>query len=431
MSFAWKVLGFIIRAMEKQNTTINRNQWMDFLSSRLRAQISLENAQKAQTWAFGLLSFFMFGSALGATSTFNSTSFYFETKVLFLFLFHMVMILGIYLPALFLQKGQKPVARLLGIRDSVTLVFLGITMMFYSLVVLSLSFQVASQANQMELSAFALLSFWVHFTLAAVYTLGCVFSFSSFVFSPGTLVKFFEKSSKVFYVLFGFHIVLLLSFALSYSEMVPIGGSDFFEQFRAVGLFWIFIISSVFFVVRLFFEFSADPLAALELDVATGRLERSEDILTRFKNAFASSRLFSWCGLLSRILAERSHEIARFSHEAVSLVSPENPSEVDLRQVEDRYRRAEALSRKLERENQRFLVSILLFDLNEVERQRVEELRDQFSRELRNAKLELATIRKRIDEKLTVLKDRQMLPSFPKSTNTKAAETVNVPQAKV
>ena len=61
-------------------------------------------------------------------------------------------------------------------------------------------------------------------------------------------------------------------------------------------------------------------------------------------------------------------------------------------------------------------ISVTFLDLIEVESERVGRLHDQYSRECRNAKLELASIRKRIDEKLVALKnsylrERQELPA--------------------
>ena len=58
------------------------------------------------------------------------------------------------------------------------------------------------------------------------------------------------------------------------------------------------------------------------------------------------------------------------------------------------------------------MVASAFLSVNEIEREKIEALKDLFSRELRHAKLELAGVRKRIDDKLTRLKDSQ--PSAPR-----------------
>ena len=90
------------------------------------------------------------------------------------------------------------------------------------------------------------------------------------------------------------------------------------------------------------------------------------------------------------------------------MVEREKPTEMDLLQVDGRYKKADSLQRKFEREAQRFQLCLSLFDFNEAERERIEKLRDQFSRELRNSKLELASVRKRIDDKLVFIKNTHL-----------------------
>ena len=51
-------------------------------------------------------------------------------------------------------------------------------------------------------------------------------------------------------------------------------------------------------------------------------------------------------------------------------------------------------------------MGLWIFELNEVARAKVEELRELFSRELRNMKLEIVSVRKKIDEKLISLKSQ-------------------------
>ena len=136
-----------------------------------------------------------------------------------------------------------------------------------------------------------------------------------------------------------------------------------------------------------------------------GKIEHSEPILLRLKEAFVRPRLDRWTRQTSHALLSRAHEIAQFVHEALRLADLEKPSEMDLRQVEERHKRAEQIFKKLEKANQQFVVSVFFFELSDAEREKVETVRDLYSRELRNAKLELAGVRKHIDEKLVAIKD--------------------------
>ena len=152
---------------------------------------------------------------------------------------------------------------------------------------------------------------------------------------------------------------------------------------------------------------------AMEIACAIDALEHNEDILARFREVFIHPRLSFWVHKQSHRAASRSHEIAQYAHDALSLVSRDKPTELDLRQVEDRYRRADKMYKKLERDDNRFAFCSTLFDISEAEQEKIEELRDQFSRELRNAKLELASVRKKIDETLVSLKNIQIPQSVP------------------
>ena len=382
---------------------MEKNRWLDFLSSRVRSQISIENAEKAQNWGLLFLGFLGLGFALSAVSLLQRESFIYSTKILFLSFFHIVMILGFYIPGL-LQKGEKPLSKVLRLRDFSSLTLMALTVIFYSFVIFTLSWQTATAAASMKASAFFTFVTWTNFFFSLTYLGLSVFSFLSLLAFPQAIVKMSETGSKIQYVGLGLHAALLFLFAFGYGERTPIGSPEFFEQFRIAGLFWVFILSSVLFVSRLFSTSSVSSLTQLELEVASGRLTRSEDILSRLKEVFVSKRFDFWIKRISHNVASKAHEIANFTHEAVTIVSRDKPTEVDLRQVEDRYRRGEALYKKLEKQSHRFLVSLSLFDLSEVEREKAEELKDQFSRELRNAKLELAQVRKSIDEKLMTFK---------------------------
>lgn len=383
---------------------MEKNRWLEFLSSKLKSQISLENAERAQSWALAFLSLFAFGFALQSLNHPDGRSFIYPTKILFLILFHIILIVGFYLPN-FMQKGEKPLSRFLGICDFTSLTLTVCSLTFYSIVIFMLSRQTVSDAANMGMNGFFEFSAWCNLVLAAIYLSVGFFFFASLFFFPNALVKFFEKGGKSLYVFAGLHGALILLLGFGYSEIVPLGSASFFEQFRTASLFWVFILSSLVLIGRLQRGSSLKTLETLELEVASGKLERQEDILARFKEVFVPVRLSSWVHRLSHSVATKAHEIAQLSHDAVTMVTRDTPSELDLRQVEDRYRRADAIYKKLEKENQRFLLSVSFLESTEAEREKTEHLKDQFSRELRNAKLELASVRKRIDERLVAYKN--------------------------
>jgi hypothetical protein len=270
-----------------------------------------------------------------------------------------------------------------------------------------LSYQAATGLEEAGLSPFFGFVSWTNFLLSFFYLGSCLFYFAGLFFFPGALVKLAERSGKSAYVFLALHLAFFFLLGFGYSEISPIGSPGFFEHFRIAGLFWIFIGTSVLFLGKLLKESFVPALAVLELEVASGKLERSEEILGRLKGAFIFRRLSSWLDRLSRTVTAKAHEIAQLTHDAVALVSREKPTEIDLRLVEDRYRRADNVYKKLEKENQRFLLSLSLFETTESENEKINERKDQFSRELRNAKIELAGVRKRIDERLVALKNSQ------------------------
>ncbi len=391
---------------------MEKPRWLEFLSSRLRSQISIENAEKAQTWAFAFLSLVALGFALQSVGAAQGNPMQlYPAKVLFLILFHPVMILAFYLPGL-LQKEEKPGARLLNVKDFTSLTSVSLILAFYAAIVLVVSFQAAAGSPEMAPPPFLGVVAWINFIFSLFYLAACVFYFSALLWFPQALVKMLERSPKSAPVFLSLHTLFFLLLAFGYSELIPFGSAAFLEQFRTAGLFWIFIGASVFLIGKLLSESSIPALASLELEVASGQLERNEEVLERLKEAFVSKRLFLWVNRLSHRAATQAHEIAQLTHDAISVVGREKPTEIDLRLVEDRYRRADQVSNRLEKENQRFLLSASFFDSSDAEREKIEELRDLFSREMRNAKLELASIRKRIDERLVSLKNSQPLPQI-------------------
>ncbi len=389
------------------NRIMTKDNWITYLSSRLKSQISLENACKAQTWALALAGMTALSLALKAVGALSSPLPVFAVKTQFMILFHVVMIFGFYLPA-FLQKGEKIQARLLGVRDHTSLTLIAMILSFYAVVVMMVAQQAAAETGDLKLSGYFGFISGVNFTAALFYLGICASLAFGFLFTPALLVKAADKMSKLPQVLLAVHAALFFLTGAATTEIAPIGSARFFETFLSAAEFWIFITASVFLVSRLLGESQVPVLAALEFDVTSGKLERPDDILSRFRDAFVRRRLSFWILRLSHQVAARSHEIASYTHEAVRMVDREKPTEVDLLQVEGRYKKADSLQRRFEREAQRFQLCLSLFDFNEAERERIEKLRDQFSRELRNAKLELASVRKRIDDKLVLIKNSQM-----------------------
>lgn len=390
---------------------MEKDEWLEFLSARLRSQMAFETSHRAETWALALISLFTFSAAVHGASELNANAsaprfFLFTTKVLFLALGHLFMLLGIYLPSI-LQHGKISVAAGLGVRDFTSLVLISLVLTFDAVVLFTLSSQLVFGAREADTSNFFLFTSWINFFFWTGYFAAAVAGFASLIFFPNFLVKAFERLPKITYFLFGFHIALFLLMILAYSEIVPLAGLSFLNELRMAGLFWIFMASSLPFLAKLLQEPVVPSLAGLELDIASGRLERHEDILARFESAFVLRRLFQWIRHTSNSLETKTHEILRFAHDAATLADRDKPTELDLRQVEERYRKAEQGIRRLEKESQRFILSTSLFHLSSAERLRVEAVKDQFSRQLRHTRLEVAGVRKKIDDKLIRLKNSE------------------------
>lgn len=387
----------------------NKN-WLAFLTNKLRSQIALETADQVQSWAFALAGVLALGIGFQAVALQAGNTFLISTKILFMILTHLSILFCFYLPAL-LEKGEKSVSRLLGIRNLTGLVFNAFALTFLAAVVSMLSFQVMKAVSDSRTSSFFNVVAWVNFALSAVYLAGgLLFCLGLFLF-PQVMNRLSEKKNKALIVFLSFHAALALLLGLGYAESVSLGSTVFFEQFRIAGVFLIGLGCFLFFVGRSLKESAVNGLSNLEFEVASGRLESSDVILARYKEVFVSRRLSSWLKALSGRLIFQAQEIAGHTQEALSTVSQGKPSEMDLRKVEDRYKKADQGYKRLEKYNQRFLVCVSFFDLTEAEREHVEGLKDLFSRHLRHAKLELASVRKRIDEKLTALKHE--LPALP------------------
>lgn len=403
--------------------------WLGFVSSRLSSQIAFENARKARLWALALLGFFSLGFALNALGRVEDRMLGFNTKVIFLIVFHPLVLLGHYLPSL-LQKGEKPLARFFSVRDFFSLTLISSMACALVTLLMVLSFQVTGEMANLGLSGFFAFAAWANALTSLFYFCSALYYVAGLMWFPGALIKLSERSTKAAYFFLGHHGIVMLLQMLTYPEAAALAGSGFFEPLRIAGLFWISCLSLIVLFGKILNESAVPALSNLELDIASGKLTAAEPILSRIKETFVLKRLVRWIGRISSDSASKAQEIARCSIEAVGLVDRDKPSELDLRQVEDRTKRAEQFYKKLEKGNQRFLVSLSFFDLGEIEREKTEELKDQFSRELRNAKLELASTRKKIDDKLVALKNTPSAFSLPPARSTSASEpTETVPTA--
>lgn len=411
---------------------MDSNRWLEFISSKIRSQISYENARKAENWAVALLAGLSLAGAFGAVGAQeDGSTVLFGSKVLFVIFFHAFMTLGVFLPAV-LQKGQKPFSRLTGIRDYTSLLVISLIVTFYAGITVCVSWQAAfGKMGYTELSNFFKFVLGVNIIPAAFYFVSAILGFWGLAAFPAAFQKYLDgiiKGTKVFLAV---HTAFLFLVFMAYTEVAAVGSPSFFQHLHIAGLFWVSMACSLFLAGRLLQPSFVQTLSGLELEIASSRFERPELILSRYKELFISKRLDLWIRRSSRQLSERAHEIASNSHDAVTFVSREKPSEIDLRQVEERYRRAETHARKLEREYNRFLLNYSLWVLNEVEQHRADELRDQFSKESRNAKLEIASVRKRIDECLIALRPLMMQQqaaaalSAPAASAPKAAEVVS------
>lgn len=385
---------------------MDKNNWLAFLSSKIKSQISQEAVEKAQNWAVALLGFMALGFAFGALSASQAANpmIVQGSKVLFLFFFHIYALAAFYIPAL-LQKGQKPVSRFLQTRDSISLITVASVLAIHSLVAAVLSSQTGATTLDFMPTGFQKFTASLNLIVTGVYAGGFLFYLLSLTAFPSALIKMIERTNKGGYVGIAIHSLMIFLTAVSYAGTSKIGSPESFEEFRIAGLFWIFIAASIALAGRVLRESALPALSALELDLISGKLERMELVVPRFKDAFVGSRFDAWLRGYAREVAQKASEIAKYSKDAEALVGVEKPSELDLRQVEDRYRRAESLYKQIEKFHQRFMTSMVAFYLSEVETEKAALVRDQFSRELRNAKLELATIRKRIDERLVTLKN--------------------------
>jgi hypothetical protein len=374
------------------------NSWLGLLSSKIRAQIALDNARKAETWALLILSFVCLGFALDGLRPIGSGTYIFSAKILFLAAFHVLLLVAVYLPSL-LQKREKTWTSFFGIKDVTGLGFIGGLFLFQLLVVASLAFQAASGAgNFVEWSAFSGFLLWVNFLFSAVLLATLAwYALTVFVFT-GMKSRGFWPGKKVFFTFLGFHGILPVLLLFGYADIVALGSVPFFEQFRVGAFFWGALGSWVLLAVKALRQSPLPGLQNLELETASGNARGEAEILARLQDALISERFAAWLGAEQASFAAVAAQMVQSTREAVGGVTRKSLAETDIRRVEENYKKAESLSRKLEKRYQRFLLLLPFLDLTPREAERAASLRDLFSRDLRHSKLELAAIRRGLDE---------------------------------
>lgn len=374
------------------------NSWIELLSSKIRAQIALDNARKAETWALLILSFACLGFALDGLRPIGSGTYIFSAKILFLAAFHFILLAAVYLPAL-LQKREKAWASFFGIKDVTGLGFIGGLVLFQLAVVNSLAFQAASGAgNFVDGSAFSAFLLWVNFLFTGTLLATLAWCVLAACFFTGLKSRGFWPGKKVFFTFLGFHVLLPVLLLFGYADVVALGSVPFFEQFRVVAFFWGALGAWLLLAAKALRQSPLNAFQDLELETASGNARGDAEILTRLQDALVSERFAAWLGAEQASFAAVAGQMVQSTREAVNGVTRKTLAETDIRKVEDHYKKAESLSRKLEKKYQRFLLLISFLDLNPRETERAASLRDLFSRDLRHSKLELATIRRGLDE---------------------------------
>lgn len=383
---------------------MEKSEWLHFFNTRRQSQISADTSARLQGWGLILLSLATFSYAFTALKNAGSYSFIVEAKVLFLTVFHLLAVITVWLPSI-VEKDAKPLARTLQIHDSASSVFNGITILLVLFIANTLSFQLFKDISHGEKEAFFHLVLVFNAVLTAGYLTAAAIAGILYFSAPQTLLKMGSKGSALIKTLAVTQGILFLLLGFNYLQGVALGSAVFFEEFALVSALWIGLTGLILFVARLQQESPLEEISALEMDITSGKLSDDGDILVRYKEVFTSRRLRLWVSRLHHTTAQKAEEIAAYCREALQTVAADTPTEFDLRKVEDNYRRADFSYQKLEKENIRYQLLTGLFDSSESELNRIHSLQDFYSRQLRNSKLELASVRKKIDEKLVQLKN--------------------------
>ncbi len=408
---------------------MQKDSWLPFISEKIRAQISIENGRRVQTWAFGILALFALTNLVAGLINIPGKAFLIMTQVLFVAAFHLILSFGIYLPE-HLQKGEKYLSRAFGIRDFTSLIFMSLVLAFVVYIVFNASYAIIHDGEELRASAVLAVANWLNVIAAGLYLGGFALYLGGLLFLPRFLTRVIDQLGKQPLIFMITHGVLFLLTWSGYSQVVEIGSGTFFEQVKLVTLFWVFSTSFVFWVSRLLQESPLQALSSLEMDAASGKLDRSDDLLEQFQQAFISRRFNHWLERLSQQLGKVADEITLRLQDCIAVVNQSKPTEAQLGWMEDRYRKAVAKSSQLERRQQKFLLALSFLNLLDVEREKVETLKDQFSKETRHAKLELAGVRKKIDEKLQTLKESER-SAVAATVATASAPASSVPTEKV
>lgn len=376
--------------------------WVGYLAERVRAEERAEWVRKLECWGLFALALFSFTTA---AKLFLEQRSEIPVELFSLFLFHAVMFFALYLPGR-IEKERRVLSETLQIVDysSFSFVWIGITA--YLILIAKMSFAVVSQYESEQ--ALSSIFLWANAVISWGY---CILSFLvgiGFWMIPALLTKLNAISGRLSSVLFYTHLVIGVGLGWISLAVSQMGTASFFGEFLVAVLAWIFVASSLLLISKAFQKSRLESLRRLQSEMMVKALAKPEEWPARFQEASVSPRISASAKSISQDVLKKSHQMANYVQEALSVVSSEKPSEIDLIRVEDRYRKAEHLSRRLEKDHQRFVIAANLFCLGEAEQAKLDKLQDLFLREIRNSKLELASVRKKIDERLMLFKAQSM-----------------------
>lgn len=379
--------------------------WIGYLAERVRAEERIEWVRKLECWGLFAVMAFSFTTA---AKLFLEQRSEIPVELFSLFLFHTVVFFAIYLPGR-IERERRVLSETLQIvgYSSFSFVWIGITA--YLILIAKASSSVASEYQSEQ--ALANIFLWGNAVIAWGY---CILSFLvglGFWAFPTFLTKLNTISGRLSSVLFYIHLALGAGLGWISLSVSPLGTASFFGEFLVAALAWVFVASSLLFISKAFQKSRLESLRRLQSEMMVKPLAKPEEWPARLQEASVSPAIAASAKTISQDILKKSHQMANYIQEALSVVSSEKPSEIDLIRVEDRYRKAEHLSRKLEKDHERFVIAASLFCLGEAEQAKLDKLQDLFLREIRNSKLELASVRKKIDERLMAFKSQSLASS--------------------